>query len=235
MRHRGLTMLEIVLAVGILFLCASFLMSMFLAGSSFPKRVDNQVAMDSLAQAKLDEVVGTDPMSPVSLPNPSSGTAGKYNWAVTSTPWAADNSMVELTAQVSDPDGNSVQVQALRPATPPDPTMRGQMLVNQLACLGCHSIQSGLGTAYPNWNRQNFVDGWNQYNAQNPPGFSSLDAYLRDSIQNPGSFVFNGNNPTNPFLDPTSGTSWMQAYGGTFGQLNNNDLNALVTYLKSLP
>lgn len=233
-RSRGLTMLEMVMAIALLFLSASFVMSMFITGSRVPQHVEHNQKMDMLAQAQMDRVIAEGSYftttGPFPCPTPFTGTVTETSANSMDSDFQPDALIV--TVRVSDGAGQFRELKTIKTNAPP-PAPGYSLIVNDLTCLTCHSMQAYGGGgqvgstagAAPPWTRA-------QLQANASAAGVSLDQYIRDSVRNPSAFV-NTSSSNYYYTDPSNGQN--MSYMTTFNTaaLSDADLDAVVNYMVS--
>lgn len=227
-------MLELVMAITLLFLSASFVMSMFITGSRVPQHVDHNQRMDMLAQAQMDKVIAQGSYAtttgPFPCPTPFSGVVEQVDASTFDSGFGPD--AVVVTVRVTDPEGQMRELRTIKTNTPP-PAPGYSLIVNDLTCLSCHSMQAYGGGATvgsttgsaPAWTRAGLE-------ASAAAAGVPLDTYIRQSVRNPNAFVNTGS-PNFFYTDPTTGQN--QSTMTTFSQatLSNQDLDMVVNYFVS--
>jgi len=218
-RFRGVTMMELVFSMGLLFVAAGGVMTILVAGAGYPRRTQYVVVRDGLAKLKLDEII-TSSSTPV-----FSGGYGPY-------PGNPDYEF-KLDTEVSNFDGNSswvvvtvrgpkpLQVESVLRGLYVKPS--GNALLNAYGCLSCHATGSATPiVGAPNLNSTTLNDGMNQRNALLAPAPAvNLDGYIEESVRNPLAFAV-------PAYVPA-----MQAYDA-INNMPPEDLITITAYLKTL-
>lgn len=195
---RGLTFLEVMVAISLMFLVSVFVMTMFGGGGYAASRMSIRTQTSEYAQEKMDEVMAAVPGSVSS----SSGILpGGYSFAEDVQPWALDNRFKSIAVTVTSPDGFQSTCKAVKMGVPPDPAF---VLANQLGCLSCHQIGSGPDNpatqSGPLWNQTNFAA------AVAASGAPDLATYLTNSINNPDAYVVPGYTNPSTMTVPSSVT-----------------------------
>jgi NitT/TauT family transport system substrate-binding protein len=126
--------------------------------------------------------------------------------------WLVDQKIVDNAASYED-SVNATFLDAIKPAETSaigDPA-NGKTLFNTLGCAACHAIDSDAVLVGPSL--KNISE-----DASEAPGNMSLDAYIRQSIVDPGAYIVEGF----PNVMPP------------FDTLSDSDLNDLIAYLLTL-
>ena len=232
-RVRAVTMMELVLSMGLLFVAAGGVMTILVAGSGYPRRTQYVVVRDGLVKAKLDELL-------------HDSTPPTYSGGYNSYPGNPDYQF-KVDTQVASFDGDSswviVTVKGPKPYDT-ESSLRGLFvkpngaaLFQAYNCNSCHATGTNTPIAgAPNLSLATLNQGMTDRNAAlplNPPAIPpapapppitttvNLDSYIRESIREPLNFQVPGF------------TAAMQAYPD-INSMPAEDLQALTAYLKSL-
>lgn len=221
MRHnaRGLSLLELMLAMGLLYLCASFLMSMFVVGSRAPERMNEQAIADVLAQQKMDELVSKDLTIVVYA---DSGTFGPdrpdYRFDLSTAPAGFDPLVTLVTLDVLGPSGARTTLHALRP---PNPAPSAETILDAaFGCTACHRIP-GMASSWPDDSMAPPLDKSSLEAAAGRAG-QALDQYIDQSVRDPASYI-----------DNPSYTADMVGYGfEDAAYFTDSDLETVVRFIQ---
>lgn len=208
--QKGVSLIELVLALGLIFISAGGVMSVIVAGVSQPKRNQFTHIRDSLAKAKLDELMNT-----VVTPTPTSGVFTEnpdYDYNVVTTPADFDSSVTVITVSVTGPRPQQMTSVIHGVFCPPN----GAIQFGQYGCNGCHTIGTGAPGIGPNLNNAQLTA--NQVAAGN----TTLDDYIQNSIRDPDDFIVTGYTPD------------MAAYSWT-STMPPEDARAISQYLQTIP
>lgn len=221
-RIRAVTMMELVLAMGLLFVAAGGVMTILVAGSGYPRRTQYVVVRDGLAKIKMEEFTSAAippttgiPLGPI-YDNPD------YDFKM------------DVNVSSFDPDASWVHVTVRGPRPYTTETVLNALMVKSLGasvfetydCDSCHTIGTGPSGQGPNLNAANLARGLQERNAAGP-GVVTMAQYIDESVRDPDLFKVN---------DPLTGepyTSTMTAYP-TVTEMPAADLQALATFLQSL-
>ena len=186
-KFRGLTMVELVFALGLIFVAAGGVMSIIVAGVSWPKRNQFASVRDSLARAKLDETMisGTPP-----TPAPYTPVSGAPDYDIrvqtNAAPFDPAASVVEVSVRGPRPQQVTSTLKGLYIAP------SGALAFQQYGCASCHV----LGPTPPDPYYPNLTGaGLNaDKDLQNSIYGTSIDTneYIRQSIRTPDVFVVPG-------------------------------------------
>lgn len=216
-KFRGLSLIELVLALGLIFISAGGVMSVIMAGVSWPKRNQFATVRDSLAKGKLDEImVNSTPPIPAPVYAPIT-EAPDYDMKITTTTPAYDaaSRVVEVTVRGPRPQLVTSTVRGL--FVPSD----GAVAFEQYACSSCHAL--GANTPIPGAPNLGAASLNAAKDAQNALYGTSItvSTYITESIRQPDKFTTG---------DPVVMTSYPDIIS-----MPQEDLNALRTYLMSIP
>lgn len=232
-RVRAVTMMELVFAMGLLFVAAGGVMTILVAGAGYPRRTQYVVVRDALVKAKLDELLAdSTPPTFSGGYNTYYGNAD-YQFRVDTEIATFDSNSSWVTVTVKGPrpyeTTSSLRGLFVRP--------NGAALFQAYACNSCHTTGSGPTSTGPTLNLAAITDGMNARNSSlpiNPPAVPpdpappplttpiGLDEYIRESIRQPEVFKV-----------PTFETALMDGYP-EIQDMPAEDLQALTAYLKSL-
>lgn len=185
--NRGLSMAEMVFAMTLLFLVATFVMSMFIQGSRQMAQAAQNHDLASLTRTKLTEIrampfgdLDSLPGAPTGFPAPND----QFTYSVQFLDFNGEDQAVSRTVEltVSHPTYGSRVVRTVRSLVqPPDP---GQVAWEKFGCATCHSIPSA---GYPD---DGYMIPLEPIGALNPgvtrPG--PWDSYISESVQDPNAF-----------------------------------------------
>ncbi|MCW5866270.1 MAG: hypothetical protein KIS61_03305 [Candidatus Eremiobacteraeota bacterium] len=217
-RIRAVTMMELVLAMGLLFVAAGGVMTILVAGSGYPRRTQYVVVRDALVKAKLDELLAD------STPPTYSGGYNTYygnpdyEFRVDTeiANFDSDSSWVIVTVKGPKPYETTSSLRGLfvRP--------NGAALFAAYACNSCHATGTTTpNPSAPNLSMATLTQGMNDRNASGLPGPAlTIDEYIRESVRDPLAFEVAGY------------TVAMDAYPD-INAMPEEDLQALTAYIKS--
>lgn len=219
---RGVTMLELVLALGLIFVSAGGVMTVLMAGAGYPRRTQYVVVRDGLAKIKMDELTSRAIPPSANIPFAPIYENPDYE------------SKLEVNASTFDPNATWVHVTVRGPKPYTTETTLNAMMVKSLGasvfesydCDSCHTIGSGPSGLGPNLNAASLQRGLNERNTAGP-GTLTLDQYIQESIRTPLDFRV-----TNPLTGEEYDTD-MTEYPTTV-QMPDADLQALSSFLNSL-
>jgi type II secretory pathway pseudopilin PulG len=216
-KFRGLSLIELVLALGLIFISAGGVMSVIVAGVSWPKRNQFATVRDSLAKGKLDEImVNSTPPIPAPIYAPVPG-APDYDMKITTTATTYDplSQVVEVSVRGPRPQLVTCTIRGL--FVPSD----GAVAFEQYGCSSCHAL--GANTPIPGAPNLGLASLNAAKDAQNALYGTSItvSAYITESIRQPDKFTTG-----NPVL--------MTSYPDIIS-MPQEDLSALRTYLMSIP
>lgn len=215
-RSRGLTFLEMVMALALMFIGAGGVMSILIAGAGWPTRLQQASTRDTLAKELLTQmmVAGAVPASTPFTPIPGYPT---FEARVVVSPANFDSNASVLEVSVRGPMPRITTISTLRGVyTQPN----AMQLLSQYGCMSCHAVGTGTTTAGPTLNLSNLSASANAAAAasgQQP----NVDRYIEESIRNPASYVVGGY------------TVQMAGLPGV-NDMPPEDLNAIRAYLKTL-
>ncbi len=229
---RGLTVLELVISLLLLFIASSFLMGMFLSASGAPKRLDQGSKLEQVASLKMDEIVAADLGY---VPPSETGTIAEfpeYTYAVDKTDWSADPKFYLVTVEAFSPDGQSRLLTALKPKNapvpPPPPALEILFPPREVdpeeedpwippllpppatiedpgMCFSCHNTNPEY---YPDWVRDNIVsNAVLSGDAEDTEDLEGAVSYVIESIFNPSAYIVDGygietGDPNDPEYSP---------------------------------
>jgi mono/diheme cytochrome c family protein len=158
-RRAGMSMMEVSLAVFLLFLTSAFVMSMFYVGSSLPVHAQKNDLRDNLAQVVMDREMAVPLAQVTPLPRTPVPSNTDYLYQVdTASVSVQGHAVTRVTVTVTAPNGTHATLVGLRPPnvvaptspawTPTNPTASGQPpppvpplnVIGQYGCVGCHTI-----------------------------------------------------------------------------------------------
>ena len=215
-RSRGLTMMELVFSMGLLFVAAGGVMTILVAGAGYPRRTQYVVVRDGLAKLKLDELLtGSTPPVFSGGYGPYPGNPD-YEFRVDTqvTPFDVSSSWVQITVRGPKP----MQVESSLRGLYVKPS--GSSLLDAYGCLTCHTTGGGTGGSGPDLSLASLTQGNADRNAA-LGNVVNLDNYIKESVRTPNAFA------VVPF-DPL-----MTAYPN-INDMPDEDLATITQYLKSL-
>ena len=239
MHHkRGLTFLELVFALAVLFVAATAVTSLLVAGASWPVRVQQSNYRDGLAHEVMTRLLdsGLAPTPYAYAPVPGEP---RYEAQVLVSPsaFASNATLVEVTVRGPLPNPNALTSSVRSLYTRPDPVS----LFNQYQCYTCHTFAApvagvqpqptGLVPPYtgPPLTGAGLDAGMAQANSERTAAgktaFASKDEYLEESIRNPNASVVAG------FASP-GGISSMDSFPDVTA-MPQADLEALKQFVKT--
>lgn len=206
-------MIEVVVALFILFLASSFVMSMFIVGGKAVASTEDGMRLNSLLQTKMDEVMSTRYDRLPSLVTP--GTAfprpnQDFKFSVAAEPF--EPRVQKVTVKVIGPDGRERSWSSLRSE---DPRRLGEVLYEGFGCVGCHSLAKvgANGKVGPSHDRLG------DYAGRRKAGLNA-EQYVKESVRRPDAFVVEGFEPFMSGLPLTT--------------MSNEDLDALTDWLVNI-
>jgi hypothetical protein len=230
---RAVTMMELVLAMGLLFVAAGGVMTILVAGSGYPRKTQYVVVRDALVKAKMDELLADS--TPPTFSGGYNTCYGNpdYQFRVDTeiATFDSDSSWVIVTVKGPRPYQTTSSLRGLfvRP--------NGAALFAAYACNTCHTTGSGAPNASgPNLSLASLTQGMNDRNGAlplNPPAVPpdpappqittpvGLDDYIRESIREPDNFKV-------PGFDDALMTGYPD-----INDMPAEDLQALTAYMKS--
>lgn len=213
---KGLSLVELVLALGLIFISAGGVMSVIVAGVAQPKRNQFAHERDSLAKARIDELMGgaAAPL-PVGYTTFTSNPRYEYAVDVAAAPFDPTATIIAVSVRGPKPQQmtNSIHGVFLAPS--------GSVAFTQHGCNACHTLGPGPSGLGPNLGISSLTG------SATARGSADVDAYISESIRNPTIWY-------NP--DPTvyTGVSAMSVPAGITG-MSPADLSAIAQYIKSFP
>ncbi|MBS2037599.1 cytochrome c [bacterium] len=221
--QRGLTMLELVLAMGLLFVSAGGVMTILVAGAGYPRRTQYVVVRDALAKIKLDELISAS-AAPLDPPTYVPVTANPdYEVKVEQTPSSWDPKDIWVTVSVRGPIPLQVESKISGMVVT---SVGSSLFFTTYHCDSCHTVGTGPNGLGPNLNGSALAKGLAARNAALGGGFT-LDQYIDESVRNPNAYRV---------IDPTTGSPYatsMTAYPLP-ADMPAADVQAISTYLQSL-
>jgi type II secretory pathway pseudopilin PulG len=215
---RGLSLIELVLALGLIFISAGGVMSVIVAGVSWPKRTQFSTVRDSLAKGKLDELmVSSIPPLPSPVFAPVTGFPD-YDMQILLHAVPYDPAAQVVQVSVRGPRPQLVTSTILGLFVPSD----GAVAFEQYGCSTCHALGANPPVpGAPNLGQASLTAATNARNLAYDPDVSSVNAYVSESVRQPDRFTMG---------EPVV----MTAYPDIIG-MPQEDLNAITTYLLSIP
>lgn len=214
-RGRALSMLELVFALGLIFVSSGGVMSIVVAGAGWPKRTQFAAVRAALAKAELDKyMVSTLPPTPSGgyVPVPSNPD---YEMSVDSAPAAFDPATRTITVSVRGPKPQQIATSVSGLYVP----TTGEMLFYQYGCNSCHALGAVPPLAAPSLNQAALdLEKDNRNSLYNPD--VTLDGYIRESIRTPSAYTVGGF------------TADMASYTD-ITSMPNTDLQAISQFIKS--
>ena len=215
-RFRGVTMMELVFSMGLLFVAAGGVMTILVAGSGYPRRTQYVVVRDGLAKLKLDELL-TGPGTPTFSVYASYPGNPDYQFKVDTAVSNFDARSSWITVTVRGPKPLQVE-SSLRGLYV---TPNGASLVAAYGCLTCHATGNADGPSAPGLSASTLTAGMNLRNTSGLPGPAlNLDDYVKESVRDPVAFAV-------PPFAPL-----MQAYDN-IDMMPDEDLATITAYLKT--
>ncbi len=144
-KRRGLTMVEMVFAMTLLFLVGSFVMSMFVTGSRQMAMASQNQDLASVTRTKLTEIqsmpfadLASLPTTPTALPAPYD----QFSYSVSESSFNGESPAVskQLELTVTHPTFGSKVVRTVRTLVPPPNP--GKEAFDKFGCAACHSLPS---------------------------------------------------------------------------------------------
>lgn len=197
--RRGLTMIEMVFAMTILFLVGSFVMSMFVTGSRQMAMASQNQDLATVTRTKLTEIqsmpfanLNSLPTTPTALPAPHNDFRYSVSFSAFNGEDINTSKQVELT--VTHPTFGSKVVRTVRTLLPPPNP--GKDAFDKFGCAACHSIPSAGYPDAPGFIPLEPIGALN--NGVTRPG--PWEDYIAESISDPNAF--------DPF--PAGGTTGLE-------------------------
>lgn len=233
---KALTFLELVFAMAVIFVGATAVTSLLIAGAGWPKRTQQSNYRDSLAHREMTRIIdsGLPPTAAAFAPIPGDI---RFESQVTVQPasFASNVSVVEVTVRGPLPDSQPLSTSLRSVYTKPDPVQ----LFNEYKCFTCHNFPGAVGVqpmpagtlpplAGPDLTKVNLQAGMAQANAdraaQSPPlpPLTSSDAYLENAIRFPNDSLVPG----------YTGTSLMDTFKDVTA-MPQSDLEALKAFVRT--
>jgi len=175
-----------VCAVFIVLLAVTYVMGMFLGGSHTHARAQDVSRMNTLAQSRMDILMGTDFKRLASASGTFSGADEKFSWKATVEPYKTD--MKKITLTVTSPIGRTESLVGLRCPNLEDEGMR---LYREYGCASCHAITKfdwARGVGGPTH------DGIARTASTRISGMSAGE-YLEQSVRDPSAYLVPGFEP----------------------------------------
>lgn len=240
-KRTALTFLELVFALAILFIGATAVTSLLVAGAGWPKRTQQSNYRDRLAHQELKRIFDSGLLPSAAPYSPVPGEP-RYEFQVVTrpAPFASNATVVEVGVRGPLPDPQPLETSLRGLYTRPDPVQ----LFNQYQCYTCHAFTvSPAGVlprpplltpplTGPDFNATNLTAGMDQANlersAAGRPALASKDAYLEEAIRFPNASV------VATFGTPAA--SGLQSSMNTFPDVTampQADLEALKSFIRS--
>lgn len=187
-RTRGLSMIEMMFAMVILFLVGAFIMNMFATGSYQLARAGKREKLEGLSRSKTSEMRLVNFSALTSTTGNFAAPDNAYQYQVTLSNFGSyppsEARLIDIA--VSHPNNGTIRTRLVRWNVPPlDP---GQVAFNKFGCASCHSLASA---GYPPGPTLVPLDAigvaGNPRPYQTDPSIS-LNSYIVDSVVNPGGF-----------------------------------------------
>ncbi len=189
-RSRGLTMAEVMVAMTVLFIVSTFIMSMFVTGLRQTAQATQNQQLETLTRTKLSELRQIDYgllVPEVNIPFPPPNSAYTYSVSLSTMPGEsyADARLVDVS--VSHPEYGTRNGRAIRCNIVLDP---GKAAWEKFQCGSCHSLPgagydgSGLLPLGPIPVADPGFDGARPI----PPGPGGLETYIKASIVDPTAY-----------------------------------------------
>lgn len=221
--RRGVTVLELVLAMGLLFVSAGGVMTVLVAGAGYPRHTQYAVVRDGLAKMKLDELISaaaapSDPNMYIPImANPD------YEVKVDQTPATWDPKDIWVTVSVRGPIPLQIESKISGLVVT---SVGSSLFFTTYHCDSCHTVGTGPNGLGPNLNGSSLAKGLAARNAALGGSFT-LDQYIDESVRNPSIYKV---------IDPSTGSPYstsMTAYPLP-ADMPAADVQAISTYLQSL-
>ena len=222
LRKRGVTMLELVMALGLLFVAAGGVMTILAAGAGYPRHTQWVVVRDALAKLKLDSLTAraTQPANAAYAPYP-----GNPDYDVKVDAFAAtwNPNDIWITVTVKGPKPMQVESSITGMIVK---TVGSDLFFATYNCDSCHTIGNGPGSTGPNLNGDTLAKGMAARNAA-LGGSLTLDQYITESVRQPENYKV---------IDPETGAAYvgsMTEYPTTT-DMSDTDIQAISAFLQSL-
>ncbi|MBS2040904.1 hypothetical protein JST97_38310 [bacterium] len=219
MRHSklALTFLEMVFALAVIFVGATAVTSLLIAGAGWPVRVQQSNYREQLTHDVMARMLDTG-LPPTAYSFTAIPGEPRYESEVAVMPasFASNVTVVEVTVRGPLPDPNALTASLRSLYTKPDPVA----LFNQYQCYTCHTFSPpvpgvlpqpvGLVPPFtgPPLTAADLQAGMNQASSERAaagqPAFTGKDEYIQESIRNPNASILSGFS--------TAGVSSMDAY-----------------------
>jgi Tfp pilus assembly protein PilV len=190
-KNRGLSMIEMMFAMLVLFIVGVFVMDMFVAGSRQMVKASKNEKMNSLLRAKVSEWRLMDyglldsTLTADDFPPPDND----YSYSVSFSDFNGHDQLDARTVTITvEHDEGGQMVSRLSRSRVPD-LHPGQEAFNKFGCASCHSMPS---VGYPHYDYfvplDNIGDAGDPRPFQTDPTNVSFEDYVVDSMVNPGDF-----------------------------------------------
>jgi Cytochrome c len=187
--QKGLSMLEMMFAMVVLFLVGAFVMNMFVTGSHQLVRAGKKEKISGFLRAKTSELrlleyAQLDPLSATGNFGPADPDyLYRIDYSAFESYALSEARVVEVT--VSHPEIGEIKNRLVRSAVPP--LSPGQAAFNKFGCASCHSLTSAGYAAGPT------LVPLDQIGVSGNPrpyqsGSGTLEDYINNSLTDPGGF-----------------------------------------------
>lgn len=196
---RGMSLLDVVVGMGVLFLTSTLVMNIFLAGTGATRSLDVGNLLEQLAQEKVDEL-WAQPLSQQPVDGEGGDFPGHpgytYRWKVQPSD---DPDFHRLEMVASSPYGKRRSLSLLRanrPAVPPPPPPAPPApaplppgepeppVAPDFVGLGCTACHAGSAPSAPAWTWENLAAS-----AQGAGFGEDVEGYIYESVSDPGEYA----------------------------------------------
>lgn len=184
-------MLEMVFAMGLLFLVGAFVMNMFVQGSRQMAKATNREKLSSLARAKASEMrlLAFADLDTISTSSSFPAPNNDYNYTISYSdfvPYPQTEARI-VTVAVSHNEHGRIVTRLVRSRVPPlDP---GQVAFNKFGCSACHSLPAAGYPAGPDLVPLDSIGSLGVPRPFGPsPTTAQLESYIVDTIADPNFF-----------------------------------------------
>lgn len=228
--HRGLSVLEMMLGVFLLFCTAVFVMNLFIMGAKQTANVSKKSKLNAYLAAKTNELLLMDFASAVTVaPAYLDPPDNQYQFIPdVVTPFDGNSELALITVEVRHPHFGSVRQHVVRSEVPPlDP---GQAVWERLACNQCHTLAAAGYNTTTIYNVS--LDGIGNWGDTRIAGYTATD-YIEESVIDPNAFdAFGGaQGVMTDFYDEAD----PNYTAGGASSVSNQELTDLANWLAGLP
>lgn len=190
--NRGLSMIEMMFAMLILFMVGVFVMDMFVGGSRQMVKASKSEKLNSLLRAKVSEwrVMNFGALATAPKNGPFDPPDDDYSYSVSLSDFEdKDPDDVQIvTVTVQEPETGRQMTSRMMRSRAPD-IHPGQEAFDKFGCASCHSVPSA---GYPDYDYfvplDSIGDAGNTRPYQGPSPTMTFNEYIVDSLLNPNDF-----------------------------------------------